>query len=71
MTTTPEPAGGSTETGSGTLRDVLRYFLYLGTFGFGGPIASTAPTSVRARRPSTNAAPAIAPRSRPGSCSAV
>jgi chromate transporter len=39
MTATPEPAGGSTETGSGTLRDVLRYFLYLGTFGFGGPIA--------------------------------
>src|SRR6266496_520141 len=28
-----------TETGSGTLKDVLRYFLYLGTFGFGGPIA--------------------------------
>jgi chromate transport protein ChrA len=25
--------------GSGTLRDILRYFLYLGTFGFGGPIA--------------------------------
>ena len=23
----------------GSLRDVLRYFLYLGTFGFGGPIA--------------------------------
>ena len=27
------------EAGSGTLKDVLRYFLYLGTFGFGGPIA--------------------------------
>jgi chromate transporter len=45
MTTTPSPATGAadatgaTETGSGTLRDVLRYFLYLGTFGFGGPIA--------------------------------
>ncbi|MDB4980391.1 MAG: chrA2 [Myxococcales bacterium] len=39
MTTAPPPATGSTETGSGTLRDVLRYFLYLGTFGFGGPIA--------------------------------
>src|SRR5262245_40050828 len=24
---------------SGSLRDLLRYFLYLGTFGFGGPIA--------------------------------
>ena len=23
----------------GSLRDVLRYFLRLGTFGFGGPIA--------------------------------
>jgi chromate transporter len=39
MTTIPEPARGSPETGSGTLREVLRYFLYLGTFGFGGPIA--------------------------------
>jgi chromate transporter len=39
VTTTPPPATGATETGSGTLRDVLRYFLYLGTFGFGGPIA--------------------------------
>jgi chromate transporter len=39
MTSTPPPAIGSTEAGSGTLRDVLRYFLYLGTFGFGGPIA--------------------------------
>src|SRR5262245_55067640 len=28
-----------TEAGSGSLKDVLRYFLYLGTFGFGGPIA--------------------------------
>ena len=25
--------------GAGGLRDLLRYFLYLGTFGFGGPIA--------------------------------
>jgi len=39
MTTAPPPATGATDTGSGTLRDVLRYFLYLGTFGFGGPIA--------------------------------
>jgi chromate transporter len=39
MTTTPPPATGAPDTGSGTLRDVLRYFLYLGTFGFGGPIA--------------------------------
>jgi chromate transporter len=27
------------ERGPGSLGDVLRYFLYLGTFGFGGPIA--------------------------------
>ncbi len=33
-----EMTAGSTEVG-GTLRDVLWYFLYLGTFGFGGPIA--------------------------------
>ena len=33
---TPPPA---TEAGSGSLKDVLKYFLYLGTFGFGGPIA--------------------------------
>jgi chromate transporter len=39
MTTTPPRATDPTETGAGTLRDVLRYFLYLGTFGFGGPIA--------------------------------
>src|SRR5215212_6460486 len=39
MTTTPPPGTGARDTGSGTLRDVLRYFLYLGTFGFGGPIA--------------------------------
>jgi chromate transporter len=39
MTTQPPAATGSTETGPGTLRDVLGYFLYLGTFGFGGPIA--------------------------------
>jgi chromate transporter len=30
------PAGAPT---NGSLRDLLRYFLYLGTFGFGGPIA--------------------------------
>src|SRR5258707_13909742 len=36
---TARPATGPTETGSGTLRDVLRYFLYLGALGFGGPIA--------------------------------
>jgi len=36
-TTTQETA--PSQTGSGSLRDVLRYFLYLGTFGFGGPIA--------------------------------
>jgi chromate transporter len=35
----PQRAAGGPATGSGTLRDVLRYFLYLGTFGFGGPIA--------------------------------
>ena len=39
MTTTPPPASASTATDPGTLRNVLRYFLYLGTFGFGGPIA--------------------------------
>jgi len=32
---TPVPS----QPGSGSLKDVLRYFLYLGTFGFGGPIA--------------------------------
>lgn len=36
--TAPAPSGSS-EAGPGSLRDVLRYFLYLGTFGFGGPIA--------------------------------
>lgn len=36
----PAPAAPrSTDAASGSLRDVLRYFLYLGTFGFGGPIA--------------------------------
>jgi chromate transporter len=35
----PPPAADSPQAGPGTLRDVLRYFLYLGTFGFGGPIA--------------------------------
>jgi chromate transporter len=39
MTTQPPGATGSRDTGPGSLRDVLRYFLYLGTFGFGGPIA--------------------------------
>ena len=39
MTTAPPSARDVTDAGSGTLRDVLRYFLYLGTFGFGGPIA--------------------------------
>jgi chromate transporter len=37
MTTTR--AAGPSKAGAGSLRDVLRYFLYLGTFGFGGPIA--------------------------------
>jgi chromate transporter len=32
-----EASGGPAR--GGTLRDLLRYFLYLGTFGFGGPIA--------------------------------
>jgi chromate transporter len=38
---TPEPASSPTPepAASGSLRDVLWYFLYLGTFGFGGPIA--------------------------------
>ena len=31
--------GPATGSGGGSLRDVLRYFLRLGTFGFGGPIA--------------------------------
>jgi chromate transporter len=40
MTQETEPASTDpTRASSGTLRDVLRYFLYLGTFGFGGPIA--------------------------------
>jgi chromate transporter len=29
----------TTEARAGSFKDVLRYFLYLGTFGFGGPIA--------------------------------
>ena len=29
----------SNQADTGTFRDVLKYFLYLGTFGFGGPIA--------------------------------
>ena len=36
--TAPVPAGPS-PSASGSLADVLRYFLYLGAFGFGGPIA--------------------------------
>src|SRR5436853_44583 len=36
MTTETEDASPH---GAGSLKDVLRYFLYLGTFGFGGPIA--------------------------------
>jgi chromate transporter len=39
MMAAPPAATRAAETGSGTLREVLRYFLYLGTFGFGGPIA--------------------------------
>jgi chromate transporter len=38
MSNSDEMTAGATEVG-GTLRDVLWYFLYLGTFGFGGPIA--------------------------------
>src|SRR3954467_3035038 len=33
------PPGGCPTQAPGSLKDVLRYFLYLGTFGFGGPIA--------------------------------
>jgi len=33
------PETGATPTGGGSLREILRYFLALGTFGFGGPIA--------------------------------
>jgi chromate transporter len=36
MTTTTTPA---TTTTRASLTDLLRYFLYLGTFGFGGPVA--------------------------------
>jgi chromate transporter len=40
MTETPTPAAtGSNDAGAGSLRKVVRYFLTLGTFGFGGPIA--------------------------------
>lgn len=35
----PTTAPGSPARAPGSLRDVVRYFLYLGTFGFGGPIA--------------------------------
>lgn len=33
------PPSGSSEARAGSLKDLLRYFLYLGTLGFGGPIA--------------------------------
>src|SRR4029077_18679968 len=33
------PETRAAATGGGTLREILRYFLALGTFGFGGPIA--------------------------------
>jgi chromate transporter len=39
MIETTVPAPAPTERREGTFKDVLRYFLYLGTFGFGGPIA--------------------------------
>jgi len=32
-------AGEATDRGGGTLTDLVRYFLWLGTTGFGGPIA--------------------------------
>src|SRR5215467_2870336 len=35
----PQPLTGETQTVSFTLRELLAYFLRLGTFGFGGPIA--------------------------------
>ena len=35
----PSPHEGGTQTTSCSLRQFLAYFLYLGTFGFGGPIA--------------------------------
>src|SRR6266498_172258 len=38
-TTQPPPVLGSASTASYTLRDLLLYFLRLGTLGFGGPIA--------------------------------
>jgi len=37
--TRPTAPGAPQVAGSGSLRDLLKYFLYLGTFGFGGPIA--------------------------------
>ena len=36
----PEPAGEAVATGGGGLRRLLRYFLVLGSTGFGGPIAT-------------------------------
>ena len=39
MNETTVPVAAPTERRPGTFKDVLRYFLYLGTFGFGGPIA--------------------------------
>src|SRR6266540_4049202 len=38
-TTQPPPVLGAPSTASYTLRDLLLYFLRLGTLGFGGPIA--------------------------------
>jgi chromate transporter len=35
----PDPAATSAKAAPGTLRQVVKYFLYLGTLGFGGPIA--------------------------------
>jgi chromate transporter len=37
----PSPGDHADQTARGSLPDVLRYLLYLGTFGFGGPIALT------------------------------
>ena len=39
MSTQATAPTGSSAAGAGSLRDVLKYFLRLGTFGFGGPIA--------------------------------
>jgi chromate transporter len=39
MSAEAPPETRAAATGSGSLREILRYFLALGTFGFGGPIA--------------------------------